>query len=633
MKLISKKIISLLLAYSICAIHAFASVTDSKKRELIDSLIQKSKAACGEYPDSAIKWGTEAYVKSSLSGFQKEKALSLKYIGIAYFTKSDYISTLEKWNESLKIYETISDSNGLSNTFSNIGSVYFNQGEESKALGYFLKALNIAEKQKDTLRIVTLEVNIGTVYLNKKITYEKALYYFKRALKLSIEINDNESAGVIYGNMGELYMKNESIDSALFYLKKSLDTYDKTSSNLPYTLINIGTAFVKKNKLDSAIFYQSMALNAIEKLESTSDLAIVYNALGFSYIQKKDNNNAIDFFKKALMYGQLSENIYSVKESFKGLSEAYYNLNKFDLSVIFKDSLIETSKLLSNLDEQKKLGEMQFDFDINKKENELNILEIEKQLKSKEIQRSKAVRNAFLIGVLFAFIAIIVFVSQKNRLSSEKTRSDNLLLNILPKYVVDEIKMRGSSKARKHRKASILFTDFKNFTTVSESLSAQGLVGLINEYYCAFDQIIEKYELEKIKTIGDSYMCAAGLNNSDEKQHLNLVHAAVEIRNYVKERKNNNPVTNASFAIRIGIHTGEVISGVVGTKKFAYDIWGESVNIASRMESSGAIGEINLSKSTFEEVRHIYECEPRGKIQAKNMENMEMYFLRDKISS
>lgn len=215
-----------------------------------------------------------------------------------------------------------------------------------------------------------------------------------------------------------------------------------------------------------------------------------------------------------------------------------------------------------------------------------------------------------------------------NQLYLEKKKSDELLLNILPEEVAEELKAKGSTDAKQFDEVTVMFTDFKGFTQISERLTPAELVAEIHTCFTAFDNIITKYNIEKIKTIGDSYMCAGGLPVANKTNPDDVVRAALEIQRFmldhVQQRKSENKEV---FEIRIGIHSGPVVAGIVGVKKYAYDIWGDTVNIASRMESSSEAGKVNISESTYELIKDKFICTYRGKIQAKNKGEIGMYFV------
>ena len=215
-------------------------------------------------------------------------------------------------------------------------------------------------------------------------------------------------------------------------------------------------------------------------------------------------------------------------------------------------------------------------------------------------------------------------------MKKKKNRSENLLLNILPAEIAEELKLKGSAEAKNCELVTILFTDFKGFTQTSERLSAKELIGEINHCFEAFDHICDKYKIEKIKTIGDSYMAAGGIPLPMDDSVKNTVLAALEMQSFITDRilvkrlKNEIP-----FEMRLGINTGPVVAGIVGVKKFQYDIWGDTVNTASRMESEGQIGKVNISQHTYELIKDDkgFTFEKRGKIAVKGKGKMEMYFV------
>jgi class 3 adenylate cyclase/ligand-binding sensor domain-containing protein len=219
-------------------------------------------------------------------------------------------------------------------------------------------------------------------------------------------------------------------------------------------------------------------------------------------------------------------------------------------------------------------------------------------------------------------------VEEKAEVERQKEKSDELLLNILPSEVAEELKEKGYTTAKSFDEVTVLFSDIKGFTNVAEKMTAQELVKEIDTYFSAFDNIILKYGLEKIKTIGDAYIAAGGLPEKNSATAQNVVEAAIAMQQTAEKLKQERISLNKPyFELRIGIHTGPVVAGVVGIKKFQYDIWGDTVNLAARMEQSGVPGKINISQQTHELVKEQFNCVHRGKIEAKNKGDIDMYFV------
>ncbi|HAD12509.1 MAG TPA: hypothetical protein DCF33_08725 [Saprospirales bacterium] len=273
-------------------------------------------------------------------------------------------------------------------------------------------------------------------------------------------------------------------------------------------------------------------------------------------------------------------------------------------------------------------------------EVESKIEEAEATIKNLVFEKELAdITKKYLIGIAILLLAVASIIfnrfrvtrRQKKIIEKEKQRSEALLLNILPEEVAEELKAKGSADARQFEEVTVMFTDFKGFTQISERLTAAELVSEIDACFKAFDHIITAYGIEKIKTIGDAYMCVGGLPVPNKTHATDIVHAALDIQKFMEEHSRKRKKEGKElFEIRIGIHTGPVVAGIVGIKKFAYDIWGDTVNIASRMESSGEAGKVNISSTTYALVKDTFTCEHRGKIQAKHKGEVDMYFVESK---
>ncbi|PJZ69280.1 adenylate cyclase [Leptospira perolatii] len=233
--------------------------------------------------------------------------------------------------------------------------------------------------------------------------------------------------------------------------------------------------------------------------------------------------------------------------------------------------------------------------------------------------------NYFYVQIL---TGVLIFVLRRN-LNIERRKSDNLLRNILPESVADELKRHDKVMPVRYESVTVLFTDMAGFTQLAEKMTPEELLNELDLFFKEFDKISKKNGLEKIKTIGDAYMAAGGLPEPNKTHAVDAILCGLEFQKFMKLHKEERSAKGlSSWELRLGIHSGSVVAGVVGTEKFAYDIWGDTVNTASRMESSGLPGEVNISKETYSGVASFFDCESRGLIKAKNKGEIEMFLVK-----
>ncbi|MFO1469550.1 MAG: adenylate/guanylate cyclase domain-containing protein [Turneriella sp.] len=237
----------------------------------------------------------------------------------------------------------------------------------------------------------------------------------------------------------------------------------------------------------------------------------------------------------------------------------------------------------------------------------------------------------FFILITYQFVKAVN--SAEDRLSAEHAKSEKLLLNILPRDVVNELKTEGTSRPRHFSSTTVCFTDFEGFTKIAETLQPEELVGELDRCFSYFDSLMDRHKLEKLKTIGDSYMFAGGIPQSNATHAVDCVMAALEIQAFMNQMKEIKAAQSLPYwQLRLGIHSGDLVAGVIGERKFAYDVWSDTVNTASRCESSGVSGKINISGVTYELIKSFFSCEYRGAIPAKNKGQIDMYFVNGLLS-
>jgi adenylate cyclase len=486
----------------------------------VNLLIDLSGKHLATDPDQALKYAEEAKALAEKLNYHSGKGWALKKIGQVHNIQSNYVEALQAWKEALAVFEEHGIKSGASNMLNNIGVVYYNKSMEDSAQTYYLKSLTVAEELKDTVRISTALLNLGTVYSNKKQTYDKALEYYHRGLLLGEAINNPDYAPDIIGtsaaSIGEIYLnraikdtvaedKKIYIDSSLIYLFKARKVYTG-STNLPYALNIIGKVYREMKDFDKAIEYHQQARDTAKMLDEKLEMAQALLGIAETDTAKKDYKSAITVYGQAeKLFREIGlEESYDLEKVYEGLSAAYSELKDFGSAFRAQTALIDVRKKIYDLEVDKKLATKLFAFDIEKKQGEIN-------LKQSEIGKQKLLRNSFMGGFAVVLLFAGVFLTQRNRIKKEKKRSDELLLNILPEETAEELKATGSAKAKSFDSVTVLFTDFKNFTQAAEKLSPEELVREINHCYSEFDRIVTKYRIEKIKTIGDAYMCAGGV--------------------------------------------------------------------------------------------------------------------------
>ena len=614
-----------------------------------------------DYPQALNYFLRSAKIDEKLSKILPNKpeyksyyANDLGNIGHVYSDLSNYTKAMEYYLKSIRMYEELSAANpddldsksGIARNLANMGIVYRKQENYPQALECYFQSLKTNQEAGDKMSIANDMGNIGIVY-NCQKEFAKALEYNMKALKLHEEAGNKSGVAINLGNMGIVYsdqatalkdsvglnidlvlqrrvvlyfkaienfQKSASMDEAL----GEKDREAKNEGNMGGTYLEMAKLFGQST--DHLVSGKTIRIPGITKAEAIQKAnACLMKAVA---IDKEigDQNNLENYYLDLFQVRELSGNF---KEA----------LDYYKLHILIRDSLYSKEKT-----NELTRKEVQFEYDKKAIADSVKAGE-EKKVISAELKQEKTTTYALYGGVsLLLIFGVFIFnryresQRQKNIIAEEKQRSDDLLLNILPEEVAEELKAKGSADAKQFDDVTVMFTDFKGFTKISEHLSPAELVAEIHTCFQAFDHIITKYNIEKIKTIGDSYMCAGGLPLTNKTHPEDVVKAALEIQQFMLNyRVEKMKAGKESFEIRIGIHTGPVVAGIVGVKKFAYDIWGDTVNTASRMESSGEAGKVNISGSTYALVKNQFICVHRGKIAAKHKGEIDMYFVESKL--
>ncbi|TFG76133.1 MAG: tetratricopeptide repeat protein [Flavobacteriales bacterium] len=560
------------------------------------------------------------------------KALAQKNVGMAYYYEGDYLKVLDYWSQSLESFERAKDSLGIANLTRNLGAIYYDQGSNTKAIEYYLRSLRIAEKIHDTLGIATALVNIGGVYSDNPNDYEKALYYYN-GTKQYLKPLDNVRITTAYlSGVGEIYKNREEYDKALEFFEEALPLNVNTNT-YAHLLTQMGDLQFKRGDKARALEYLDQAYKTAKENRQQYEIVSALIAEG-NIFKKQDFDRALKVYAEAESIAKELDLDYQLRDIFKGLSETYAANNDFGNAFKYQGLYLAQKDTLFNLETNDKIRGAQFAFDLEKKQNENIQLEKEMEISELLAKRQKYALYGTITSLVLVFVLALGsykryrYVKKTNKIiEEEKNRSENLLLNILPDETALELKQFGKVKAKKFESVTVMFTDFKGFTSYSQNLSPEKLVKTVDYYFSKFDAIMDKYDLEKIKTIGDAYMCAGGLPFPTDDHPQKMVQAAFEVAQVMEEAKKETDPDIVPFEVRIGINTGAIVAGVVGTRKFAYDIWGDTVNVAARMESLSEPGKVNISESTYLLIKDTYNCEHRGQIHVKNKGMMDMYFV------
>lgn len=508
--------------------------------------------------------------------------------GHAYQLKADYADALKSYFKSRDYAVRENDELGIGAATISIANTYAMSGNPKTANKYYNDGIEALRKTGDSVKIATSLQNAGD-FANKAGLYPEALDYLEESKEIFSKLNFKVGIAYSIGTIGMVYANQNKEILARNNMNEAIEILEAQKQYYPIAefLISISKIYAKQNELGPAISYAERSLN----------LAKEYNL--------KDQ----------------------ISEANLELSKLYRQEGNYELAYKYYTDHISFRDSITNLGAVQEMARIRTDSEIARKQAEIDLME-----------QQKKTQQVIGIATAVALISIIIIalgLYRRNRfinktrqiIEKERNRSDKLLLNILPEETAYELKHVGKVKSKKFNSVSVLFADIVGFTKISEALTPEDLVKKVDNYFSKFDQLMEKYSLEKIKTMGDCYMCAGGLPFPSRDHATNIILAAFEMINYMAEmRMKDKELRN--FHLRIGVNSGPVVAGVVGSKKFSYDIWGDTVNIASRMESSSEVDRINISANTYELIKADFDCEYRGEIEVKNKGTMRMFYVK-----
>ncbi|MCW3123387.1 MAG: hypothetical protein JWQ38_2879 [Flavipsychrobacter sp.] len=621
-KIVAVKAVRTILCLLLCVFYTMPSYARKEGQLYIDSLLRELPKATDDSnkvmllqilsnefrkvdPNEGIRYGEEALALAEQLGWKQGIASAYSALGYNYQYKSEYPRALEYFLKTLKADQEAGNKKGAASAMQSIANVYQYQKNYAKVQEYHLNALKVFQELKDKHGIASAEGNLGIFYFSQG-DYDKALEYDYKSLQIAEELNAVDNIALNLGNIGNVYLYKKDYARALQCCFKSLRIFQTLGDNYgaAIDLGNIGEIYLgiaqdtlisvppdslvpagRVANLKKAIGYLEQSIVASRKISQLDNIIEFSQYLSDAYKLSGDYKSALESY---VLYSQTNDSVYSTQNSQK-------------------------IKLLEN-------------------KQALDIKDRDLQIARLAVAKERNERVFFIAGIIALLVVIVVVLRNYNTqkrsnvlLTGEKKRSDDLLLNILPQEVANELKEKGTAAARYFDNVTVLFTDFVNFTQAGEKMSPQQLIDELHTCFKAFDDIIDKYRIEKIKTIGDAYLAVSGLPVAQEMHAENVVKAAIEINVFMQRR--HEQLGDKTFDIRIGIHSGSVVAGIVGVKKFAYDIWGDTVNTAARMEQNSEPGKINISQTTYELVKDKFTFTYRGQIQAKNKGGMSMYFV------
>ncbi|MBP6311753.1 MAG: adenylate/guanylate cyclase domain-containing protein [Flavobacteriales bacterium] len=598
-------------------------------------------------PDSGMALAQMQLVLADSASDDRARYEAYTTLAVGSSMKSDYPLALSHLQQCLTISRKMGDLNREANAYSNLSNVYRNLGDLPTALTQLQKSLRIDTQLGNDEGLAGTYNNIGNVHTELHDLAE-ALENYELSAALYAKGNNVKGRAQALMNLGATHLDLGERTLALEEFNESLALYRSMGRTLETGMAynNLGRNYGELGRIQEAYAALDSAHALFTEIGSARQLSRNLYHRGTLLLKQGNAIAARNACDKGLKVARKSDLDLQRKECSECLMQAYEQLG--DLSSAFhaqkeymavSDSLDQrnNAKEVLRLDLQRQFQQQQI-ADSLVAERARFAVELSH---SKELGREERRRNLLILGAAMLLLLAgglwnrLRFTHRsRSAIAREKERSDDLLHNILPQEVASELKEKGRAQARHLDEVTVLFTDLKGFTQISKQFSPAELVAELDTCFRAFDAIVGKYQVEKIKTIGDAYMAAGGVPEARNGSAVDTVCAALAMQKFMVERYRERSVLGLpAFQMRVGCHSGPVVAGIVGSRKFQYDIWGDTVNTASRMESSGEVGQVNISAATLAllqvQAANEFQFTARGLMDAKGKGALEMFFVSE----
>jgi class 3 adenylate cyclase len=613
---------------SLECLHAQTREIDSLKAALQQPLHDTNRVntlillARRLYSTNPAQMDTVAHTALRLAervGHERGIAHALLQIGRSYATRSRFAEGLEMIEQARPLFEEMRDTVGLSGSLHGLGNIYSDQAKYEIALKYYLAALNLREATRDQRGTANTLNAIGILYKHQR-KYDEALGYYKRCFEMEQQDSNISGLASSLNNIGLVYQERGEYGVATTYIVQSLAIERKLGrkSGIALSLNNLGVLYDLQHRPDTALICLQEALRLKQELDDKTGIAFTQNCISQVLRNAGRVQEAVQAAQDALRRAETLHSQTHINTAAEHLAAAYKLLGDYKQALFYTDLAATTRDALFNAERDKDLSRMESAYYLDKKQAENDALR-----RNNEAQQKLLLAVALGGCIAIAFVVFLVRMNAQKRRTNEQLqrqqellenqaqeielatnalqeaheRSEMLLRNTLPAQIVDRLKSGETKIADRFENVCILFADIVGFTELASRLEPVVLVALLDEVFSAFDAIAARFGLEKIKTIGDAYMLVAGVPEAHSAPAETLALAALAMQEQITLKTDTLRRMEARLQVRIGIHAGEVIAGVIGTTKLVYDLWGDAVNIAHRMEAHGLAGEIQVSEA------------------------------------